>query len=99
MVVQQDADRGLQRVLRQAAPLPTGLDGREGIDLAAVADQQVGRSEIADGVVAGGVGLVGLVDQQRVDRAELRNRAAAGVARGGELVDRARRSARAPLAR
>src|SRR5262245_50383631 len=62
VVAEENADRGLKRVLRQAAPAAGVLDRREGADLATVADQQMDGGQPRGREILGRVRLVGFVD-------------------------------------
>ena len=62
MVAEKDSDRGLQWVLGSTPPERRVVERGERIKLTRIADQEVRGRDGGRGVVASGVGLVGLVD-------------------------------------
>ena len=67
VIATEHADGRLQRVLLKPAPALGCLHGREGFDLAAVADCEMHRGDAGGRVVARRVCLVALVDEQAVE--------------------------------
>ena len=86
MMCEQHADRGIERILGESAPLQAFGHGAEGMDLPAVPDEQVPRREIRHSEVLRGVDLEALVHDECVPDAERAHGARAWMVRIGELT-------------
>ena len=85
MMRKQHSDCGLERILREPAPLQALGHGAEGMNLPAVTDQQVPRREIGHSEILRGVDLEALVHDQSIAPAQCPHGARARMVRIGKL--------------